>query len=321
MTSKTMNDTRVIDAYAGYATEEYLILRGRVLKRLAGSGRPAGEGVIANLRQMTSLFLTRELSDVTVHAGEVSAVTDAEGYFTLTLPRPSAHGWIDVPVFIDGQDEATVCSGFVPSPDAEIMVISDIDDTVLVTGAFSLARNLWTSLTGSVTSRQVYQDAVALIAGLSAEGRNPVFYVSSSPWNLFGFLEDIFVHNGLVRGPKFLRDFGIRKSNRSAGGHLGHKGGSIQILMRAVPDLTVVLIGDTGQKDAKIYGRIVAEFPNRVGAVVLRETSDGSDACDLGPIAEIEALGIAVFHAPQLPSADVVCQAFLADGVVRTLGR
>ncbi len=56
----------------------------------------------------------------------------------------------------------------------------DIDDTMMQTGAYSLARNLWTTFTGSALTRDVFPDAVALMTRLH-DGMNPVFYVSSAP--------------------------------------------------------------------------------------------------------------------------------------------
>jgi len=98
-----------------------------------------------------------------------------------------------------------------PAPNAEFGIISDIDDTLIKTEAWSLSRNLWNSLTGNAHSRYVFPDAIELIQTLHKQ-INPVFYVSSSPWNLHGFLTEIFDRAGLVRGPKFLRILGISES-------------------------------------------------------------------------------------------------------------
>lgn len=96
--------------------------------------------------------------------GAQEARSDAEGYFTLSLLRADkAPGWHEIAVEIDGCDRPTLCPVLVPRPDAQVMVISDIDDTVLRTGADRLWRNLWTTFTGSAASRHVFPDAVALL--------------------------------------------------------------------------------------------------------------------------------------------------------------
>lgn len=309
---RTQDSARVIDAYAGYATQEHLILRGRVLTSLASTQSAENRGRLRSFFAMVSLFLTDEVANVRVRARGVEAISDEEGYFTLQLPRPKSGGWVDVLVHIKGHEDKTLCSAFIPDEAGELMIISDIDDTILKTGAYSLARNLWTSLTGNVASRHVYPDAVRLISDLAEDGANPVFYVSSSPWNLYSFLSDIFDRNGLVRGPMFLRDLGISRTKFITDGHGNHKGGSIDLLLRAQPKLRVILLGDTGQEDARIYAEIAAKHDGRVAAIVLRQTVDGLDQADAKSIARIEALGIPVFRDGVFPERGQIVEAIKA---------
>lgn len=293
--------TRVIEAYAGYATPTTLIARGRVLTSLRQQNPAVDASWLTNLREMLSLFLTDEVANVTVRTGETETTSDEEGYFTLALPRTSETGWVHIPVRIEGFEDETECPVLVPSTDAEFMIISDIDDTVLETGAYSLLRNLWTSMTGNILSRRVYADAVRLLRDLSDQGRNPVYYVSSSPWNLYSFLTRIFARNDLTRAPMFLRDLGLSEDKFITAGHGDHKGASIRTILDANPQLPVLLMGDTGQKDARIYADIVEAFPDRVKAVILRETDDGSDKADQSEMQRIESAGVTLFHGPQMP--------------------
>lgn len=306
---RVQSTNRVIDAYKGYATAMHLVIRGRVLTATTRKQAQQGSGRVANFRQMLALFLTDEVANVTVVSGGIEAVTDEEGYFTLLLPRPVETGWIDVTVHIKGSDVSAQCQAFAPAPSAQLMVISDIDDTVMETGAYSLMRNLWTSMTGSTLTRKIYPDAVRLISDLSANGQNPVFYVSSSPWNLYGFLTEIFDRSRLTPAPMFLRDLGLSETKFITDGHGNHKGGSIDMLVRAHPDLRVILLGDTGQEDSAIYAQIAQDHPDRVAAVVLRETADGSDERDHAPMRELKGLGVSVFHGPEFPPSQAVLEA------------
>lgn len=124
-------------------------------------------------------------------------------------------------------------------------------------------------MTGNAQSRHVYPDAVQLISNLHA-GVNPVYYVSSSPWNIHGFLTEIFDRAGLVRGPKFLRDLGISDTKFITGTHGNHKGDAIDAILEANPDLSFILLGDTGQHDAHIYHDAILRHPNRIQKIILR---------------------------------------------------
>lgn len=264
---------RVVHPYLGYATPDRLCLRGRVLSRVTRRPAASVQGRLANLRNMLALFLTDELAGVTLCHGAAETRSDEEGYFTLALPRAAdgPAGWRAFTVDVEGCEMPVTCRCLVPRADARWMVISDIDDTVLHTGAWSLARNLWTTLTGNATTRHIFPDAVALMRSLSEGGRNPVYYVSSSPWNMHAFLEEVFAGARLVSGPMFLRDFGLGQRKFISGGHGTHKGESIDLLLAANPGLPTILIGDTGQADARIYCAAIARHPGRIAAVVLRE--------------------------------------------------
>lgn len=287
----------VIHAYPGFATPDHLVIRGRVLLPM---DLPQAGGRARNLRAMLALFRTRELPGRRVAGPDGAAtVTDDEGYFTLTVPRPQGvQGWTQVPLACDGASAPAPV--LIPHPDARHGIISDIDDTVMATGAWSLPRNLWTTLTGNAATRRVFPDAVTLLSALSDQGRNPVWFVSSSPWNLQGFLAEVFRRGGLPSAPMFLRDWGLDRDKIGTGTHGSHKGAAIDTLMAANPGLPMVLVGDTGQHDAQVYAQAALRHPGRVARVLLRQAGRPADPAALQALARA---GVPVTVAPELPPA------------------
>lgn len=286
---------REIDAYIGYATPDQIILRGRVLSALRHATPTAAQSKWQNFRQILGMFFTDEVRGATVRSGATAAISDEEGYFTLTLPRDHQTGWRTEYVYVEGRSDPVACPVLVPRHDARFMVISDIDDTMMETGAYSLLRNLYTSFTGNSTTRQIYPDARDLMDRLSAGGQNPVFYVSSSPWNLHDFLSDVFDTAGLVKGPMFLRDLGLSTTKFITEGHGNHKGASIDLILRANPDLPAILLGDTGQHDAAIYRDVIERHPGRIVAVGLRTPGPGLDAADRHDLSALNATHVPTF--------------------------
>jgi len=262
-----------IDPYFGHATPTEIVLRGRVLTRRAIEAVEELEedpSLWTNFKSMMALLNTREMSDVLITCGTVATLSNEEGYFELSLPRPKSEtGWIAHDVSFGGAEESANLTALLPAKAAEFGIISDIDDTLIKTDAWSLRRNLWNSLTGNAQSRHVFPDAVELISKLHA-GINPVFYVSSSPWNLHGFLSEIFERAGLVRGPKFLRDLGISDNQFITGTHGEHKGEAIDEILAANPTLSFILVGDTGQHDARVYYDAIKRHPDRIRQIILR---------------------------------------------------
>lgn len=266
-------DAAEIDPYFGHATPTEIILRGRVLsRRSVKSAKEMDDdpSLWTNFKAMIALFNTREISDVKVTCREYETFSDEEGYFELALPRPVDQiGWTNHIVSYGEGDETSNLSALLPSPSAEFGIISDIDDTLIKTDAWSLVRNLWNSLTGNAESRYVFPDAIDLIQSLHAD-INPVFYVSSSPWNMHAFLTEVFDRAGLVKGPKFLRDLGISDRKFISGSQKQHKGDAIDELLEANPDLSFVLMGDTGQRDAQVYYDAISRHPERIRQIILR---------------------------------------------------
>lgn len=288
-----------LQPYLGYSTPDKLIIRGRVLEADVDRASNDTPSLIDNLAAMAALFLTKEVRDETVTIGDYSATSDEEGYYRIELKRKSPPpGWTDAVVTSERTGEAVHHPILITSPKAKYGVISDIDDTIMQTKAWSTRKNLWTSVSGSVGSRYIYPDAATLLklmAGSMSGTKNPVFYVSSSPWNLHGFLEAVFTANGVVRGPKFLRDFGIDATKIIAGEHGDHKGQSIDTILAANPDLPFYLIGDSGQHDPSVYRDAVKRHPGRIKGVFIRTPGPGMDEEDRLPLKEIEAEGIQIF--------------------------
>jgi phosphatidate phosphatase APP1 len=266
-----------IEPYLGHGSHEGVVVRGRALDDPPLSDAVEGEGVGSAVRRSLRGFLTDELPGVPLRitvAGEtVTAATDGEGYFLVRL-RPDPDGltrpWTTGTVEL-ADDYRGLPAGhtvpvevLVPEAGARFGVLSDVDDTILETGVQRVGRMLLQTLTGSPLTRTAFPGAPELYRDLAAGG-NPVFYVSSSPWNLHAFLVAFLRHRAFPLGPVLLRDL----LGSSAGREQKH--GRIQEILDLHAGLPFVLIGDSGEKDPEIYAEIVRANPGRVLAVYIRE--------------------------------------------------
>ncbi len=143
-------------------------------------------------------------------------------------------------------------------------VISDVDDTILETGVQRVGRMIRQTFTGSALTRTPFPGAAELYRDL-AVGINPVFYVSSSPWNLHSFLMAFIRHREFPVGPLLLRDLLGTAAGRE------QKHARIQEILDLHPRLRFVLLGDSGEKDPEIYAAVVGQNPGRIIAIYIRE--------------------------------------------------
>lgn len=309
-------------AYRGYGDRDRLWCRGRVIEDQGVASAPHSDSLLRNLWLTFKRYETDELPGVTVgwsfgrRGGEV--VTDDEGFFEFTFEPgddydPDA-AWQAVKLRIDNapgidvnpvEAEALVRT---PPPDAGLGIISDIDDTIVVTGAYDFLKHWRTVVANSAESRLAFPGIGALYRALAGKDgvadAHPVFYVSSSPWNLFDLFERFMVLNDIPVGPMLLKDFGLTRDKWLTGGHDGHKTQMIEAVMQRYPQMTFILVGDSGQRDAAIYADIAAKHAGRVAAVFMREVSGNGDAAHLRALRDrLSPLGIPCAIGPDLAGA------------------
>jgi phosphatidate phosphatase APP1 len=106
---------------------------------------------------------------------------------------------------------------------------------------------------------------------------NPIFYVSSSPWNLYDLLVDFFVVREIPVGPFFLKDLGLTPEHFFTSGHMAHKFGSIRAIMDTHENLPFILIGDSTQEDPDIYVRVAQDYPERILAIYIRDVTENEE--------------------------------------------
>lgn len=242
------------------------------------------------------------------HADRYEALSDEEGYVHFGFPPPVGSDAPSFDVTLRLPDRpgsiAQTVQVLRPPADAGFGIISDVDDTVLVTDATSLLKMMRLTLLESSASRVAFPGVAAFYRALEAQGRRPFFYVSSSPWNLYDFLDDFMRLKDLPSGPLLLRDLGIDDTKFIAGEHRAHKLDAIRSVITRYPALEFVLIGDSGQHDPEIYTEIVREFPGRIRSIYIRDVShDVRDREVLGLIEELNELDVEMLMVPDTLAA------------------
>ncbi|MGB3619357.1 MAG: phosphatase domain-containing protein [Catalinimonas sp.] len=318
-----------IQPYRGVGSDRELFLKGRVLVDRQVETADDRDTVWNNLVSMYKRFNSREVPNVRVQArfGTYQQVvtTDAEGYFEVRFhldePLPPWRMWY--PVALKLLDEVSSGQGTVQATgevqvahvESKFGVISDMDDTVLVTGATNLLKMARLTFLNNARTRLPFAGVAAFYRALQKgddAATHPLYYVSSSPWNLYDLLLDFCRVHGIPEGPLLLRDYGLdapeksierdasaeqvaehQRDERRAGGHLDHKLAQIKLVMSTTDPLPFLLIGDSGQKDPEIYEEVVRRYPGRVKAIYIRDVSSAARDKEVHEIAgRVRAQGV-----------------------------
>ncbi len=297
-----------IHPYLGYGSAEFVWIMGRVLRSRPAALPEADDSLLDNLWRTYQLIESDEVpgARIQIHGFGASQVVtaDEEGYFHVEL-RPAilpeaVAGWHEVALELLDEPDLAPASGRVllPPAAAGFGVISDIDDTIIHSSATRLLEAVRLMFLENAATRLPFPGVAAFYEGLRRgsgryPGPNPIFYVSSSPWNLFPMLTDFMAFNDIPLGPLFLQDYGIDADRFITGGHRDHKRQQIDRLLAAFPQLPFILIGDSGQKDPEIYREVVHDYPGRILAVYIRDvTGDRRDAAVHTIAADLQTQGV-----------------------------
>lgn len=284
-------DSLLITPYLGFGNAEKILMRGRVLENKGYQNPSKNDSKWRNLKNTYRRFETDEVPFARVRAffedTEKEVTTDREGYFDLEI-NPNRKPvekklWHNVslellaPASVDDQSITATGRILIPPGTTKFGVISDIDDTILKTNVRNKFRMILTTILSNAHTRMPFEGVAAfyqaLQQGVSGNENNPIFYVSSSPYNLYTLLVEFLELQEIPLGPIFLKDFGTHTPFTS-GDHKTHKLENIKSVLAAYPNLQFVLIGDDSEQDPEIYGEIVKEYPERIRTIYIRKVND-----------------------------------------------
>ena len=293
--SVVSNDPFEVLAYRGYGNATRAWIYGRALEKREVSLSTDTDSSLRNLlntyRRADSDPLQFARVAVEFAGGKTELKADDEGFFGgwLSPAEPVVDGkeWHEYSVELlsplRAASDKVNSSGeiLIPPPSARFGVISDIDDTVIQSSVSHFLQAARTVMLGNARTRLPFPGVAAFYEALrnGAEGneKNPIFYVSSSPWNFYDVIAEFLDLQKIPKGPLILRDWDMGLDLLSSSRHVDHKGVAIRNIIQLYPALPFILIGDTSQHDPEIYRRIVEEFPNRIKAIYIRDVTLSAD--------------------------------------------
>jgi phosphatidate phosphatase APP1 len=270
-----------IAGYRGYGRDGRVLVLARVLQDEGLPLPDAGHGKTRNLIAMLKRLESDPLPFARVHArlpgGDRELVADDEGYIRewLAMEPGGTEGWASIRLELQhsggGPSPVTAAPILIPPAGAAYGVISDMDDTVLQSEVTSFLRAARLVLLENARTRLPFAGVAAfyraLEQGTAGGPANPIFYVSSSPWNLYDVIAGFLEAERIPAGPMMLRDWDLGPSLLR---HSGHKSRVIGEILETYPTLPFILIGDSAQEDPEIYADLVAAHPDRILAVYIR---------------------------------------------------
>lgn len=299
----------ILQLYRGYANEQELIVMGHVFKK--EYDYDFQKKSFKNARSIVHLFRVKTIKNFDVYlkygGSEIHTKTLDDGYFKFCIPLEKAFnfGWMEYEVNIKYDNQTIISKGsFIRPHKGNLGIISDIDDTFLVSHTHNFFKKIYILLFRNVNNRKVFKDVVPHYQALSTAGRNnkeeenAFFYISSSEWNLYRFIVKFTRIHQLPRAVILLKDIktGLADFFMSGRGNHNHKFEKIKHVLEFYPHLKYVLMGDDSQHDPLLYEQICKIFPVTVKAVYIRQTGKNKKETTMNILKNLENLEVSVCY-------------------------
>lgn len=297
--------------YRSYANERKIVVSGHLFKKNAPDVFQLDQQWYRHAAAVLRMYHIKTIKNATVvfkfKDRTVTTKTLDDGLFKITVPytEPLHSGWhnFEVTAIYNGVT-ITEEGEFVKPYPGEYGVISDIDDTFLISHSGRIFKQLYVVLTKNINKRHVFDGVIAHYRLLNQLGRkdkttnNAFFYVSSSEWNLYNFITKFTAMHNFPKAVLKLKDIktGITEFIFGGGDNHDHKFYKIKDLVEFYPELHFVLLGDDSQRDPYIYQKICKIFPVNISTVYIRQTGKRYKPEVQEVLANIESIGVKVCY-------------------------
>lgn len=262
-----------IAPFPGYGSPEWVRVVGRVLIVPKTTRRGGGEDAgVRGWRSFLSVPVAYGRVSVDIEGEHHDVVADRGGVIDVVLPASLDPGWQSVRLSVEG-NEPVETRVYVVGPEVTFGIVSDVDDTVMVTALPRPLLAAWNSFVVDEHARQPVPGMAVLLERLTrANPGAPVVYLSTGAWNVAPTLIR-FLHRHLFpAGPMLLTDWGPTHDRWFRSGK-EHKLTNLRRLAEEFPQVRWLLVGDDGQHDDLLYTTFTREHPANVSAVAIRRLS------------------------------------------------
>ena len=289
--------------YIGYGSESFLRVLGRVVmgRRIeaeshvdnAATAEELAEAVFTQRGWRSYITAPVGYIPVTVRIGdaEYRTRTDRSGYIDVEIrDHGLPPGWHDITIATRAARPETARVQVI-GDDVRLGLVSDLDDTVMVTSVPRPFIAIWNTFVRHGSARRVVPGMAAMYDEVVArEPGAPTFYLSTGAWNIMPTLVQVLRAGGYPAGAMLMTDWGPTNTGWFRSGQ-EHKRSALRRLRKEFPNIRWVLVGDDGQHDPMIYREFATEHPENVAAIAIRLLTPGEQVLAHGtPVATIDTM-------------------------------
>jgi len=272
----------MIEIYHCYGNDQTLLVAGRVLDPREMPEAKRDDSFLTNLWRKLGYIFNDERKDVPVtlqvQKRTFETRTDDEGYFAfeVTFPPETLKPHEKVTLFLPRQPKvSTSCEAWIPSSQQQIGIISDFDDTLIISDVTHKLKLAYQLLLKNYKQRE----AVAGIAErfreiLAKSPDKPLFVITGSPKQFNVVIQKFLDYRRFPKRTLITKQIHGDRSWSPFRQH-DYKTKQIEQLLALYPKIRWVLFGDSGEQDRKIYMKLAKKHPGKIEAIYIRDVRSG----------------------------------------------
>jgi phosphatidate phosphatase APP1 len=272
-----------IDLYHCYGNDSTLIVEGRVRDERTTKEITKRDTIFTNLRRKLGQIFNDERKDVPLilqvdKNRTFQTKTDDEGYFKfeLTFEKGALQPRHPIKLYLKKEPniEAT-CRAYILSDQKQIGIISDFDDTVIISNVTNKIKLAYELLLKNYKQREAVQGMAKRYKEILADSPDkPLFFITGSPKQFNHAIHSFLDYHHFPKRTLITKK--IHGDNAySLFKQQHYKSEQIETLLKLYPQIEWILFGDSGEHDREIYLDIAAKYPDKIKAIYIRDVKSG----------------------------------------------
>jgi len=259
-----------IEVYSAYTNGKKIVVEGRIIdSKDKKSSSSKVFGAFFN-DEKKNVAITLE-----VNKKKYIHKSDDEGYFLFELSNlKSIVAQQHISLHTKEKASLQNIELFYPSLEAHIGVISDFDDTVIVSNVTHKTKLLYDTFFKTYKERELVDEVEKKIKSIlksnTNRGESALFFISGSPYQLQNNMKLFLDFHAFPKRTVLTKKIHGSKHD-SLFASVSYKYDKIVKLFQMYPHLKWVFFGDSGEKDPEIYLKVLKNYPNRVVDIYIRD--------------------------------------------------
>lgn len=271
-----------IRIYHCYGNDRTLIVEGRVLDNREFKEASSEDDIFTNFRRKLGYIFNEERKNVDVTL-QVKGQTfhtksDDEGYFEFKLSFPphtlKPHQKINL-YLTKEPNVKTSCRAHILSDQKQTGIISDFDDTVIVSNVTNKIKLAYELLLKNYKQREAVKGMAERFNKILADSPDkPLFFITGSPKQFNEVIHRFLDYHHFPKRTLITKKIHGKNAYSLFQQH-DYKSKQIETLLKLYPQIEWVLFGDSGEQDREIYLDIAKKYPGQIREIYIRDVKSG----------------------------------------------